>query len=65
MFLANIRQTPYLFYDNFLLAFSTSSTSLASARSIHIQLRFAALKLMCHRLFQQTLHANPVIRQDY
>ena len=30
------------FYIIILLAFSTSSTSLASARSIHIQLRFAA-----------------------
>jgi len=41
---------------NILLACSTSSTSLASARSITIQLRFAALYMMHYRLFQQTLN---------
>jgi len=37
------------------LVCSTSSTALAAARSIFIQLRFAALYLMRYRLFQQTL----------
>jgi hypothetical protein len=38
-----------------MLACGTSSTSLLRHRSIPIQLRLAALYLMHHRLFQQTL----------
>jgi hypothetical protein len=38
-----------------LLAFSKPLASLASARSIRIQLRFAALYMMHYKLFQQTL----------
>jgi hypothetical protein len=41
-FLVNTRKNLAFFKIFFLLAFSTSSTSLASARRIHIQLRFAA-----------------------
>ncbi len=43
--------TAYLF----MLACGTSSTALLRHRSIIIQLRLAALYLMHHRLFQQTL----------
>ncbi len=38
-----------------MLACGTSSTVLLRHRSITIQLRLAALYLMHHRLFQQTL----------
>ncbi len=38
-----------------MLACGTSSTALLRHRSIIIQLRLAALYLMHHRLFQQTL----------
>ncbi len=41
-----------------MLACGTSSTALLRPRSIIIQLRLAALYLMHHRLFQQTLFTN-------
>ncbi len=44
--------------DNISLVCSTSSTALAAARGILIQLRFAALYLMHYRLFQQTLNTG-------
>ncbi len=43
-----------------MLACGTSSTALLRHRSITIQLRLAALYLMHHRLFQQTLFTNQI-----